>query len=197
MDIYKEAVKIANMQNDWKSHPNKKRKTQKITKVTDLGPFWQGKNPENDVQINACVVKDERNDKFHVFMTTDTSKTAREIIKTYELRWEIEEDYRQLKDFWMLGDFKSTKINVITFHIVCTLLGYAMYQIFLTTTEGEAYGGKSLPVLIKKYKVKKPTSVIIYAGEFFAIFAFLDFLHLYSKAPPGIKENLDRVLAMV
>jgi hypothetical protein len=197
MDIYKEAVKIANLQNNWKSHPNKKRKTQKITTVTDLGSFWQSKNPENDVQINACVVKDKKDGKFRVFITTDTSKTAREIIKTYELRWEIEEDYRQLKDFWMLDDFKSTKINMITFHIVCTLLGYAMYQIFLTTTEGKAYSGKSLPVLIKKYRVKKPKSVIIYAGEFFAIFAFLDFLHLYSKAPPGIKEKLDKVLEMV
>jgi hypothetical protein len=52
-------------------------------------------------------------------------------------------------------------------------------------------------VLIKKYRVKKPKSVIIYAGEFFAIFAFLDFLHLYSKAPPDIKKNLDKVLERV
>jgi hypothetical protein len=72
-----------------------------------------------------------------------------------------------------------------------------MYQIYLTTKEGEAYGGKSLPVLIKKYRVKKPKSVIVYAGEFFAIFAFLDFLHLYSKAPPDIKEKLDKVLERV
>ena len=51
-------------------------------------------------------------------MTTDTSKTARQIINTYELRPEIEEDFRQMKDFWKLEDFKSTKYNYITYLIV-------------------------------------------------------------------------------
>lgn len=51
-------------------------------------------------------------------MTTDTSKTARQIINTYELRPEIEEDFRQMKDFWKLENFKSTKYNYITYHII-------------------------------------------------------------------------------
>jgi hypothetical protein len=40
-------------------------------------------------------------------MTTDTSKTAKQIINTYELRAEIEADYRQMKDFGKLEDFKK------------------------------------------------------------------------------------------
>lgn len=50
-------------------------------------------------------------------MTTDTEKTAKQIIKTYEMRLEIEEDFRQMKDFWKLEDFKSTKYNYITYHM--------------------------------------------------------------------------------
>ena len=57
-----------------------------------------------------------------VFMTTDTGRTARQIINTYELRPETEEDFRQMKDFWKLEDFKSTKYNYITYHIVMTLV---------------------------------------------------------------------------
>lgn len=53
--------------------------------------------------------------EYFVFVTTDLKKTAKQIIQTYELRPEIEEDYRQIKDFWQIEDFKSTKYNFIAF----------------------------------------------------------------------------------
>lgn len=56
------------------------------------------------------------------------SKSAREIIMTYELRPEIEEDFRQLKDFWKLVDFYSTKLNIISFHIVWILILSAIFN---------------------------------------------------------------------
>ena len=71
-----------------------------------------------------------------VFATTDLTKSAREIVKTYELRPEIEEDYRQLKDFWQIEDFKSTQYNVICFHIVCVLFGYLFFQLYTMLPEG-------------------------------------------------------------
>lgn len=45
-----------------------------------------------------------------------------------EMRPEIEEDCRQLKNFWNLEDFKSTKLCLITFHIICVLLGCLMFN---------------------------------------------------------------------
>lgn len=47
---------------------------------------------------------------------------------TYELRLEIEEDFRQLKNFWKLEDFHSTKLYVI---------GYLFHQLYLTTDDGK------------------------------------------------------------
>jgi hypothetical protein len=41
------------------------------------------------------------------------------------MRSEIVEDYCQIKDFWQIENFKSTKQNYIAFHIVfllCTIL---------------------------------------------------------------------------
>jgi len=61
--------------------------------------LWESENPQEDVPIHACVVYDKKTDKYFVFMTTDTSKTARQIINTYELRPEIEEDFCQMKEF--------------------------------------------------------------------------------------------------
>lgn len=120
---------------EWRQHPS--REGQKIHFVPFLRKHWQSKNLQDDVDSNGCVVWDVESDFHAVFVTTDTTATAEQIIKTYELRPEIEEDYRQLKDFWKLEDFKSTKVNFITFHIVCTLLGYLFFQLYTLLTEGE------------------------------------------------------------
>jgi hypothetical protein len=150
------------------------------------------------VPLNACVVWDTKDDEYYVFVTTDTTKTAKQIIQTYELRPEIEEDYRQLKDFWKLEDFKSTKINVIAFHIVCTLLGYLMFQLYVATEEGERWLGKSLPVIMKKYiPPEKPKTVIVYTGQYFAVFPFVEFLHLYTSLELDVRSQLDVILSLV
>jgi len=198
MNAFADAVAIAVAENKWKAHPNKNRKTQKIAFVPEAGRMWQSEEPENDVSLNACVVRDTKEDEYFVFVTTDTTKTAKQIIQTYELRPEIEEDYRQLKDFWCLEDFKSTKINIIAFHIVCTLLGYLMFQLFVGTEDGNRWSGKSLPVILKKYiPPEKPKTVIIYTGQYFAVFPFVEFLHLYASLEVDVRSRFDGVLALL
>jgi hypothetical protein len=119
MAAYDEAVRVARMpETVWQKHPDRKRESQRIAFVSDLGPMWESANPEEDVPVNGCVVHDRKDDEYYMFVTTDTEKTARQIIPAYEMRPGIEEDYRQLKDFWCLDDFKSTKLTLITFHIV-------------------------------------------------------------------------------
>ena len=138
-----------------------------------------------------------KKDNYFVFMTTDTTRTARQIISTYELRPEIEEDFRQMKDFWDLEDFKSTKYNYITYHIIMTLIGYLYFQIYKNLEEGEACIGKSLPVLVKNYKETGPKSVIIYVGQYFSIFPFLEFLQLYAECTLEVRRLLDPILAKI
>ena len=197
MGIHKEAAQLAQVTGKWEKHPNKKRKSQKIQLVKKLGSMWESESPESDVDLNACVVWEEKDDEYYVFMTTDMHKTARQIIRTYELRAEIEEDYRQIKDFWRLEDFRSTQYNYIAFHIVMTLIGYLFYQIFKTTDDGQKFGGKSLPVVIKNFTVDKPKSVIIYVDCYFGIFPFIDFIQLYASLDPIIRAKLDPVFALI
>jgi hypothetical protein len=198
MIAYLDAISIAKTENKWKTHPNKKRKKQKVAFVGDIGPMWESEQAEKDVPLNACVVWDTKEGEYYVFVTTDLSKSAKQIIQTYELRPEIEEDYRQLKDFWGLEDFKSTKINVIVFHIICTLLGYLMFQLYVGTEEGSRWSGKSLPVIMKKYiPSEKPRAVIIYTGQFFAVFTLIEFLHLYTSLEVPARSSLDSVLSLL
>ena len=197
MILFQDAVMIAKTNGNWKKHPNKKRKHQEIQLVTELSTLWQSEHPEQDVAVNACVVHDTKTDVFFVFMTTDVTKTAQQIIQTYELRPEIEEDFRQLKDFWKLEDFKSTKYTYITYHIVMTLLGYLYFQLYKTLEQGQKYQGKSLPILAKNYSSEKPKEVLVYAGQYFGIFSFLEFLQLYAECPLEVRRLLDVVLVRV
>jgi hypothetical protein len=64
---------------------------------------------------------------------------ASHIIRTYEQRAEIEEDFRQLKDFWGLCDFTSTKYKFITCHLVAMIIGYNYYQMFKNSSAGAEY----------------------------------------------------------
>jgi hypothetical protein len=101
--------------------------------------MWESERPEEDVPINSRVVWDGKEGEYYVFVTTDTDKTARQIIPAYEMRSELEEEYRQLKDFWRLEDFKSTKPPLIAFRLVCALLGYPLFQLYVGTEEGKRW----------------------------------------------------------
>jgi hypothetical protein len=197
MTIYEDAVSLAISLKQWKKHPNKKRKTQEIQLVTHLGNLWQSDDEKRDVEINACVVHDKKDNEYYVFMTTDLSKTAKQIIEVYEMRPEIEEDFRQLKDFWKLTDFKSTKYSYITFHVIMTLLGYLYFQIYKNIEEGQAYVGKSLPVVIKNYKETKEKSVVVYVEQYYGIFPFLEFIQLYAECTLEVRQLLDPILGKV
>jgi len=197
MDVYQVAVSVATKENQWRNHPNKKFPTQRISFVTDLGEYWRSEYEDEipDVPINGCVVWDTETDHYAVFVTTDTTKSAEMILNTYSLRPEIEEDYRQLKDFWKLEDFKSTKYNMICFHIVCVLFGYLFFQLFTMLPEGEQYAHKSLPVLLKSYSAKSQSFVILYEGSHFCILELIELLDIFVICSNTTRTYIKEILA--
>ena len=194
MCAYSEAVFGAKDQNDWVPHPNKTRKTQVITSVSGMGSYWQSDHPGEDVPINCCVVWEQKSNDYFVFVTTDLNASAKDIIRTYELRPEIEEDYRQLKDFWKIEDFKSTKINVILFHIVCVLFGYLFYQLYTLLPEGEKFLHKSLPVILKNYIPEVMPYIVLYAGYEFGVLTLFELMELYAHCSKDVRKKFQKVL---
>lgn len=188
MVAFEEAVICAKQQDDWLLHPT--RKKQFITLVSDVGICWESNHEYKDVPINACVAWDKATNEYFVFATTDTNASASEIIKTYEMRPEIEEDFRQLKDFWKLEDFKSTKYNVITFHIVCVLLGYLFYQLYVNSEQGQRYLGKSLPVLLKKQRAEHINHLVLYGGKYFCCMSIIEFFEFRDGCSTEVKKYL-------
>lgn len=194
MHIYQDAVSIAKETNDWGKHPNPSRSTQLISFVEDIGACWEGNESVNDVTVNGCVVWDTITNEYYVFITTDITKSAKEILRVYELRPEIEEDYRQLKDFWKIEDFKSTKINVILFHIVCVLFGYLFFQLYTLLPNGEEFLGKSLPIILKNYLPTVQPYVVLYAGYEFGVLTLLELMELYAQCSEDVRKVFERVL---
>lgn len=200
MNAYQIAVQIAKDEDKWEQHPS--REQQKIAFVPNLKNYWWSDlaqsrkkyNENDDVEINSCVVWDTETDSYFVFITTDTTVSAKQIITTYELRPEIEEDYRQLKDFWKLQDFKSTKINMIALHIIMVLFGYLFFQLYTLMPEGEQYAHKSLPVILKNYQPTVMPYLIFYADDEFGIFSISEVIKFYSSCDKEAQERLLRVL---
>lgn len=194
MDAYIHAVSLAKEQNEWKPHPNTKRVNQAIAFAPDIGTLWRSSNPSNDVPINSCVVWDQETDQYFVFITTDLKASAKDILTTYELRPEIEEDYRQLKDFWKIEDFKSTKINVILFHVVCVLFGYLFFQLYTLLPEGEEFLHKSLPIILKTYMPVIHPYVVLYAEDEFAVITLFELLDVYANSSENVQVLFKTIL---
>ena len=207
MEIYHEAIESAKNSNNWIKHPNKKRKGQSITLVKSLEMAWlssqdKNKKPTNlelDYKINCCVIRFEisknkelltdeeiiNSDGSYAYaciITNDTSLDCSDIIRMYEMRSEIEEDYRQLKDFWGLNTYKSTQNHIISFIILISLLGYNFYQIYKESEEGKEYIGKSFITEGRKglYIVKGVRTAIV-TEHFFGIFELEELLDIYAN----------------
>lgn len=200
MNAYQIAVQIAKDEDKWEQHPS--REKQKIAFVPNLKNYWWSDlaqsrkkyNENDDVEINSCVVWDTETDSYFVFITTDTTVSAKQIITTYELRPEIEEDYRQLKDFWKLQDFKSTKINMIALHIIMVLFGYLFFQLYTLMPEGEQYAHKSLPVILKNYRPTASFYLVVYANDEFGIFSISEIIKSFSSCNEISQERLLKIL---
>ena len=92
------------------------------------------------------------------------------MIKLYEIRTEIEEDFRQLKDFWGLNNYKSIKYNIIIFIIMVSLLEYNFYQLFKESEEGKEYIGKSLIVKERQgLYIVKDVRTAIFTEHYFSM----------------------------
>ncbi len=200
MNAYQIAVQIAKDEDKWEQHPS--REKQKIAFVPNLKNYWWSDvaqsrkkyNENDDVEINSCVVWDTETDSYFVFITTDTTVSAKQIITTYELRPEIEEDYRQLKDFWKLQDFKSTKINMIALHIIMVLFGYLFFQLYTLMPEGEQYAHKSLPVILKNYRPTASFYLVVYADDEFGIFSISEIIKSFTSCNEISQERLLKIL---
>ncbi|MCA1617652.1 MAG: transposase, partial [Acidobacteria bacterium] len=169
MHAYHEAVAIAEMEQQWQAHPS--RPAQQIALVRSVDPVWD----ECDVPLNACVIRFYNRRKhatdYIVLVTTDMKLTAEWIVRHYEERPEIEQDYQQLKSGgWHLQKLTSTRYTEIVWYVLTVVMSYSLYQLFANTQAGSRFASKTRQAIAFEQIRTNRTHVIVYAGGYFEIF---------------------------
>lgn len=201
---------IKNLKGIWISEKDRNKKPEKIL--------------ENAIDFSGCVVRIEKKVKknkeiiqaainagdetdelyeddkylYIVIITTDTNMSAADIVRYYELRPEIEEDFRQLKDIWKMCNFTSTKYIFIMCQTVMMFLGYNIFNLFKNSEQGKKYINKSMRKIENEEKrttvFLSETNYLITSGNNYAIFSAAELLDLYADCSKEIREKLKSLL---
>lgn len=199
---------IKNLKGLWVIEKDRNKKPEKIM--------------ENAIDFSACVIRIEKaknkeivdasikaeddtdavyeDDKYIYLVITCTNAdlTAAQIIRYYEMRPEIEEDFRQLKDIWKICTFTSTKYVFVMCQICMTFLAYNLFNIFKTSDEGIKYLYKSMKKISNEEQRDRvpfnETSYLIISGGYYDIFSGTELLDLYAECPKEIREKIKPLL---
>ena len=186
---YHEAVHLAELQGEWQPHPS--RDHQHMAFVQGVEHLWA----ECKVPLNACVIRYWNRKKgildHTVLVTTDQGLTGPWIVRHYEERPEIEQDYEQMKSGgWHLKKLSSTRYSEIVFYIATVVLSYSLYHLFANTQAGARFADKTRQALAFEQLRSRRTHVIAYAGGHFEIFETLSFVHFVLQLPASVQEQL-------
>lgn len=94
---------------------------------------------------------------------------AEAAFEDYNRRTQIEERYRQFKEFWYLCKFTSTSFSLVTHHIFFTLLVYTLVQFYLLRRNFHPQAAKTINSWRKEEELGT-NAVIVYAEESFATY---------------------------
>jgi hypothetical protein len=189
MHAYSEAVSIAEMEAQWQPHPS--RPAQQVAFVCGLEHVWA----ECGVPLNACLIRFYNQRKqatdYIVLVTTDTRLTAEWIVRHYEERPEIEQDYQQLKSGgWQLQKLSTTRYTEIVFYILSVVISYSLYQLFANTQAGSRFAGKTRAAIEMEQLKTRRTHVVVYAGGYFELFETFNFVRLVLGLSAQVQERL-------
>jgi Transposase DDE domain len=189
-----EAIQLAEMAATWESHPS--RDDQSIALVRSVEHMWA----ECEVPLNACVIrfwnkKKKRTDHI-VLVTTDLKLSASWMVRHYEERPEIEQDYQQMKSGgWQLKKLSSTRYSEIVFYVLTVVLSYSLYHLFANTQAGARFADKTRQAIAFEQLRTQRTHIIVYAGGYFEIFETLRFVQMVLQLSPSVQARLQTWLA--
>ena len=169
---------------------------QSIAWVHGVEHMWA----ECEVPLNACVIrfwntKKKCTDPI-VLVTTDLELNAPWIVRHYEERPEIEQDYEQMKSGgWQLKKLSATRYSEIVFDVLTGVLSYRLYHLFANTQAGARFADKTRQAIAFEQLRTQRTHIIVYAGGYFAIFETLRFVQMVLQLSPPVQEHLRAWLA--
>ena len=123
-----------------------------------------------DVDLNVILVRQElKNGKVRLWALAATKNYSNpaKAVRDYRLRWQIEERYKQIKSSWFDQGFKSTDFNLVSAHIIFTLLVYSLIQIYLNAEKLKKLANRTMEALRYEESLGD-NAVIMYADGYYA-----------------------------
>jgi hypothetical protein len=176
----------------WERHPT--RPKQEIQRVSDIAGDWES----CQVELNAGVVREWDRQKqvyeYWVIATTNLERSARGIIRDYEVRSECEEDHRQIKGpDWELDEFLSGKLVEILYHVLMVLFAYNLCQVYSQTEPGQRYLGQTKRARRRTTR-RQALQVVVVAGAAYAVLDWLTVLSVLLAVEGGARERLQMLV---
>ena len=189
MHAYGEAVALAEMEHRWEPHPS--RREQQIAFVPGVEHVWD----QCQVPLNACVIRfsnaRRRATDYIVLVTSDLKLNAERVVRHYEQRPEIEQDYQQMKSGgWQLQKLSSTRYTQIVCYVMSVVLAYSLYQLFANTQAGSRFASKTRQAIALEQIRTHRRHVIVSAGGYFEIFETLSFVRLILQLSLEVQARL-------
>jgi Transposase DDE domain len=184
-----EASALAELADRWDAHPSRAEQT--IAWGHGVEHMW----PEGHVPLNAWVLrfwhtKKKRIDHI-VLVTTDLQLSASWIVRHYEERPEIEQDYEQMKSGgWQRQKLSATRYSEIVFYVLTVVLSYSLYHLFANTQAGGRFADKTRQAIAFEQLRTQRTHIIVYAGGHFELFETLSFVPMVLQLAPPVQEKL-------
>jgi len=126
-----------------------------------------------------------------VLVTTDLQLSASWIVRHYEERPEIEQDYEQMKSGgWQLNKLSSTRYSEIVFYVLTIVLSYSLYHLFANTQAGGRFADTTRQAIAFEQLRTQRTHIIVYAGGHFEIFETLSFVQMILPLVPPVPGKL-------
>ena len=171
----------------WRAHPW--RQGEEITLVQQLSHVWEG----CEVEINGALVRFLQKDQtfgYVLLVCTNLRLSAPQILKTYRLRVEIEEDNKQIKHSWELGDFTTTdRVGVIP-RIVMVLAAYRLFAFYNGTKQGRQFSRKTIQQAKRHEADSKNIRLILVAWGCFVLLKPAELVLWMLKLPQPAREKL-------
>lgn len=123
--------------------------------------------------------------------STFKPKNPKEAFVLYELRTQLEERHRQIKNYWNINKFSSPNESLIEAHVMFTLLTYSLIQLYLNKKHLTAMANKTITSLKSEEKLGV-NSVIIYSGNYFAVFDLDDYTEIIVDLKEEAKDRLKK-----
>lgn len=140
---------------------------------------------------DALVESEEGSVDSMVLATTDPRLTGPWIVRHYEERPEIAQDYEQMtRGGWQCKTLSSTRYSEIVFYVLTVVLSYSRYHLCANTQAGARFADKTRQALAFEQRRSRRTHIIAYAGEHFAIFETLSCGRFVVQLPAAVQERL-------